>query len=262
MGTEIEAAPVPRRSVPGPRPKRPPAGRARRGALRAVSVVAGGALLATAVFAGAQGVVSTAAARIASSALERELGGHVAVSVSAMPAWMLTQGRFQYLSVEGKGLRSGDLRIARLVAHWRNGRVSLAALRRGAPIGAWLTGGRLAVRLWLAPAALLAVIPQSPALRVTSLRLAPPGVWVDGRIRIGELTLPFRALGSPQVVDNGQVLVFRVTKLHAGPIVLRYALGIPVVDLSHTPLHPVLAIDGASVGAKAVQVELVNRAAR
>lgn len=209
-----------------------------------------------------QGAVSAAAARVAAAAITRALGGHVDVSVSALPFWQLAQGRFQHFSVTARDVRDGSLSIARLDAQWTDGSVRMAQLRAGQPMQKWVGGGRLDVHLFIHPDALLAALPPTGSLKITALELKPPGAWVVGRVRFGELSLPFRALGTPEVIDGGDVLVFRVTILHAGPLALRSSLGIPVVDLRQTPLNKVLWVEGARVGAKGIDVELTNRPVR
>ncbi|MCL6594601.1 MAG: DUF2993 domain-containing protein [Firmicutes bacterium] len=218
-----------------------------------------GALAAAVAGVGVQGVVSAAAGRMLAAAVRAQWGGRVTAQVVAVPFWQLGWGRFERLTVRGRGLRSGALRIARLDARWDGGRVDLAALAQGRPLAAWMRGGRLKVRLDIGADALRRILPRSGAVTLTGLGLAPPGVWVQGRLRFDELDLPFRAFGRPRVVDGGEVLVFLVTLVHAGPIVLRSGLGVPVVDLRHTELGGALRISGARVEPWGVRVELVNR---
>lgn len=228
------------------------------GLRRALAVLIGGVAAGALV----QGVAATAAARIVAGAVERSLGGSARAQVGAWPFWRLASGRFQHLTVTGKNLRSGDLAIARMRASWSDGRVDMAALEAGRPLGAWIRGGRLTVRLWLDPTALRAVAPRGGALEVTALRLRPPDVLVAGRLRFDGVNLPFRATGRPRVVDHGAALVFLVTVVSAGPILLRSALGVPVVDLRRTALSGVLWITGARVEHGAVIVDLANRPPR
>lgn len=220
-----------------------------------IRLLAGLALAAVA----AQGAVSAAADRVAAAALTQSLGGEARVTVTALPFWQLARGRFQHLTVTAQNLRTGTLDIRALRADWRDGSVRMAALRAGRPMADWLGGGRLTVHLTLTPRALLDALPPTGALRITRLGLRPPGAWVDGRVALGELHLEFRALGTLRVIDGGDVLVFRVTTLHAGPLVLRSSLGIPVVDLRQTPLRSLLWVTGAHVTATGIDVELTNR---
>ena len=245
--------PAPSRGV-GAGPSLPPWRHVRR-----FAGIAAGLMLFAVV---AQGAVSAAAARVAAAAITRALGGHVEVSVTALPFWELAQGRFQHFSVTARDVRDGSLSIARLDAEWSDGSVRMADLRAGRPMQKWVGGGRLDVHLFIRPDALLAALPPTGSLKITALELQPPGAWVVGRVRFGELDLPFRALGSPEVIDGGAVLVFRVTILHAGPLALRSSLGIPVVDLRQTPLNKVLWVEGARVGANGIDVELTNRPSR
>jgi len=208
-----------------------------------------------------QGVTALAVGTVVAGAVEQQLGGHVTARISALPFWQLAAGRFEHLTVAGQNLRSGDLAIAQMRAEWAHGRVDMAALEAGRPIADWLSGGRLTVTLVLGASALRRAAPHRGTLSVTAIRLEPPDVRVTGRLRFDGLDLPFRATGRPDVVDGGDVLVFLVTVVNAGPIVLRSALGQPVVDLRRTPLSGVLWITGARVHRDGVVVELANRPA-
>jgi hypothetical protein len=252
-GTGPAAWPV--RKVYAPPPARTLVGG--RGLRRALTALTG----LIAALALAQGLAATAAARIVSSAVQGRLGGSVHAQVSAWPFWRLGSGRFQHLTVVGRNLRSGGLAISRMRAVWSDGRVDMRALEAGRPLGTWIRGGELRVRIWLGAASLLAAAPHGGALEVTSLRLRPPDVLVRGHLRFDGLDLPFRASGRPRVVDGGDVLVFLVTLVNAGPIVLRYALGLPVFDLRRTALSHVLWISDAHVTADGVVVDLANRPA-
>jgi hypothetical protein len=254
-GTGPAAWPA-RRTEP---PARPPA--AARGASLVGARAALGALLAALALAAAcQGAASAAAARIVAAAVRERLGGGaVTATVVALPFWQLAQGRFQHLSVRGVDVRGGRLAIAQMRADWRDGRVDVRALEAGRPLRSWVRGGRLVVRLTLGPAALVRALPRTGTLTVTRLSLAPPGVRVYGRLRFDGLDLPFRAFGEPRVVDAGNVLVFLVTAVRAGPFALRSALGVPVVDLRRTALGGALWIQGAHVGRRAIVVVLCNR---
>ncbi len=209
-----------------------------------------------------QGAATMAVGRIVASAVERRLGGSVRADVRALPFWQLMSGRFDHLTVVGKDLRSGDLAIAHVQATWSDGQVDMAALERGEAPRAWIQGGRLRVEIDLTASALRAIAPRSGALEVTRLTLRPPDVLVSGRLRFDGLALPFRATGRPAVVDGGNVLVFLVTVLNAGPIVLRYALGLPVVDLRRTALSGALWVTGARVERDHVVVVLASRPRR
>jgi hypothetical protein len=208
------------------------------------------------------GAAASAVGRIVAGAVEAQVGGQVRAEVRALPFWQLGRGRFQHLTVVGEDLQSGALTIASLRADWSDGRVDMAALEHGAPIAAWAKGGRLVVQLTIGARALDAIVPHRGALAILGVRLAGPDAIVHGRLRFDGIDLPFRAVGRPAVVDDGSVLLFRVTVVSAGPLALRDALGLPVVDLRRTPLWGALWIVGARIARNRVVVTLANRPTR
>lgn len=200
------------------------------------------------------------ASRVASAALTRSLHAKRAqVSIRAFPFWELFAGRFGSLHVVAYDAVSGRLSIARVSATWQRGAIDLRPLSQGKAFRAWAGGGPIHVTLWLKPAALMAQLPHGGPLKITSIRLKAPDAEVRGRITVGELRLPFMAVGVPAVAEEGRLVLFRVIQVHAGPIALRSALGIPVVDLTHSPLYPTLHVESASVGRSGIIVRLFGQ---
>lgn len=234
-------------------------------ARRVRKVLAGLKLLAALAIAyvALSGLASLTASRLAAAALQRSLSARrVTVSVSATPFWELLRGRFGSLHVVAYDVKSGTLSIARITARWQDGQVNLGRLARGLPFRTWAGGGPIRVTLEMTPAALMARLPHSSVMRITSMRLVPPDLDVRGEIAVGELRLPFEAVGAPAVAEAGRLVLFRVVRVHAGPISLRSALGIPVVDLNGSPLYPALRVAGATVGRRDIIVRLFGQAKR
>ena len=216
--------------------------------------------LAVIVYAALAGLTSLVASREAEGALARALHARrVNVSITAYPFWQLFFGRFATVRATVDGASGGDLAIARLTATWRNGAIDFASLERGGPFRDWATAGRIRVTLWLRPTALMTRLPHGRVMRITAIHLRAPDVDVRGEISVGELRLPFTAVGVPAVAQDGRLLLFRVVRVHAGPIALRSALGIPVVDLTHSPLYPTLHVEAAHVTRRFMVVELAGR---
>jgi len=225
---------------------------------RLVRLAEGGFLVAV-TYAVLAGLTALAASRVATAALARALATpHVRVTVVAAPFWTVVQGRFRNLEVLAYDGRAGRLAIAKLTASWHNGRIDLKALEAGRPFRAWAGGGPIRVTLWLRPSALLAGLPRTNAMQMTSIELRSPDAVVRGWLAVGTLRLPFSAVGRPAIADGGRLLLFRVVHVNAGPITLRSALGIPVVRLTASPFDPVLRVTAARVAANAIVVELAG----
>lgn len=231
--------------------------------LRRLVRIAEGLFLAAVIYAVLAGLTALAASRVATAALARALATrHVHVTVFAAPFWTVIQGRFRKLEVLAYDGRAGRLAIAKLTASWQNGRIDVKALEAGRPFRAWAGGGPIRVMLWLRPAALMAALPRTNVMHITSMQLKSPNAVVRGWLEVGTLRLPFRAVGRPAIADGGRLVVFRVMHVEAGPITLRSALGIPVMRLAASPLDPVLHVTAARITSQAIVVQLAGGTGR
>lgn len=172
------------------------------------------AILAVALSAGLQWVVPHAlAGGIASALASWGHGPKPQVSVTAIPFWEATQGKFQDIYIHARQFTAGPLLLSQLTMNWQNGRVNVGDLMHKRLTV--MDPGSMQLRVRVDQAALTQLLKHSniPSVKGVKVSIAPHQVTLSGTVRLHAMDVPLIMSGPLTLSGDRSAVEFHPQKI-------------------------------------------------
>ncbi|POB09736.1 LmeA family phospholipid-binding protein [Sulfobacillus sp. hq2] len=175
----------------------------------------------------------------AAAAIARTDGGVApSIALTAMPFWIIAQGRFQDVYVNAKGVTFDGLKVDQAIVNWQNGEVSVPALERNALVVK--KPGRMSVTVVLDGPALGAFLATEGPIRDPVVTIASGVMTIQGKVSLGGVVLPLNTQGTLTVSPDKTAILFHPTSIDGIALPLLTDLQIFQISQLHLPVQLVI----------------------
>lgn len=165
------------------------------------------------------------------------------VEMTAIPFWIISQGRFQDVYVDARGATVDGLKVEQTIVNWQNGQVSVPALERDALVVQ--KPGRMAVTVVLDGPALSAFLAREGPVTNPEVTISSGVMTIKGQVALGGVTLPLNTQGTLSVSADKTAIVFHPTSIDGIQLPLLTDLQIFQITSLHLPVR--LAIQSVTL---------------
>lgn len=174
------------------------------------------------------------------------------VQVTAVPFWTLAAGRFQDLTVTGRGWQAGPLKLSSVGVDWQDGAVNVADLLRRRQLVP-SSEGHMRVRIAVDGPALAHLLEKSGRVTDVVVNVRRDYVELSGTVRLNGLSGRVTAEGTLDVSPNKRQILFHPTQVDG--VGLPFRTSLPIFSLDQVELPVTLELTSVRLSPPDVVVE-------
>lgn len=140
-------------------------------------------------------------------ALAQRNGGHLPkVTITAIPFWMLLQGRFQAVTVDAAPAELSGFELSRVYLSWTGGQVSFPALLERRVV--IQQRGQMVVQITVSEQALTRFLQSQAPLQGAQVSVTPNAVQLLASVKLRQLTVPLDLKGTLALSPDRERVLF------------------------------------------------------